>query len=349
MNANKRFDSLQFLRMIAFMAIFLLHTRSYHLITRGYDAAAAVSFFIMLSGFLYGYRYRNNSFDLKHVRKKIKKRILKVLPLHWVTLLLSVSIITGWNIINLKESSRTILLNAFLLQSYIPDSEVYFSFNGVSWYLCLVIFLIICNFPIIYVLKLVRNTRHGILKTWMIFILSVCAAFVYTKIIMKENLSPEFWLYIFPPSRLMEYICGIIIGMNYDHIKISFSTGWEIAVCVLYYAVMLFCPFPDGYSRGAYWIIPNAWMLIVFSSGKGRISKVFSHQACRWLGDISYECFMIHLVVIQFMNHYISPEAMSMRRRYILTLVCLLITLCLAAVWHEGEKRIENKIKSGSE
>ena len=71
---KKYFNAIQFIRLFAFLNVFLLHAKSYRVTGYPENAAWAVSFFFMISGFLNGYKYYNLDISTKDTLKfTIKK------------------------------------------------------------------------------------------------------------------------------------------------------------------------------------------------------------------------------------------------------------------------------------
>ena len=86
----------------------------------------------------------SSSFDYK---KYLVRRCGKFYPLHWLCLLVSVPLV-----VRPSGSIKQIglfVLNAALLQSWVPVRKVYFCFNAVSWYLADTIFFTIL-FPFVF-------------------------------------------------------------------------------------------------------------------------------------------------------------------------------------------------------
>lgn len=48
-----------------------------------------------------------------------------------------------------------------------------------------------------------------------------------------------------------------------------------------------------------HWLLPNCMLIVTFAFGKGLLSKLFRNKWLVYLGDICFECFMIHVVLIR--------------------------------------------------
>lgn len=93
--------------------------------------------FFVISGFLVGY---NNYKKDKVTTKKFVKKIADFWPLHLILLL--VMFIYNYGIYKSISIKKVIIafINLFLIQSWSPYSETYFSYNGVLWFLSSLLF-----------------------------------------------------------------------------------------------------------------------------------------------------------------------------------------------------------------
>ncbi len=125
----KRIDSLQGLRAIAFLAIFISHASIGPL---GGLGAWAVSIFLCLSGFtmMYSYYHRETQpkFSLSFMWSKIKK----LYPLHIVTML--GALLYEMVVLNkeLLQMGIEVILHTFLIQIWSPDPKYYSTLNSIS-------------------------------------------------------------------------------------------------------------------------------------------------------------------------------------------------------------------------
>ena len=136
-NKKTKNKSLQGLRAVAILAIFISHTGIGSL---GALGAWGVSVFFVLSGFLMLYNYLPREtmpkFNFSFVWSKIKR----LYPLHIITMLLA----AFYAIMTTKAVAKTILdigIHSLLVQMWIPNVKYYATLNGPSWYLCASIFL----------------------------------------------------------------------------------------------------------------------------------------------------------------------------------------------------------------
>ena len=335
----------QFLRFLAFMLIFLWHGNTYcsgfswH---TGHMAAEAVCFFVCLSGFLTG-RYHKEiiSVSFKAVLKYAFGKIKRFYPLYLfatVYMLMFTDIPAGIANFRFEELGKPLaqlVAHVFLLQSWFPEG--YFGFSGVGWFLSTMLFLYLLALPVLSFLNQIRS-KKGLL---LILISGLCAAVIYCFAMRFKN--TEFWLYIFPPARMFEYFGAMIFGIlirrtDFSSIKRKkyLCTLLELAaltaVIVSVYAVP---PLFIWSGRTLHWLPPVLFLLAVFDIGGGCFSEIFRGRPFVYLGDISFECFLIHRFVLET-YHEVSPDygGISVLGNCFSLCLCLCITLLLSTQVH---------------
>ena len=329
--------------------IFLQHTTEYHNF-KYYSAGLAVSFFIILSGFLNGYKYWNkySNIKIKDIKDFTLKRISKIYGLHITMLLFSrtfTRIFTMTGIENVIEWIKKLFLNIFLLQSYIDDKFVYFSFNGVSWFLAVIILNAILTIPFLNIIKKILNCKNGKNKLLLVTIVIVIIDIIYSYIVSIMKINEEFWLYIFPIARIPEYFMGLVLGVNYleENDKKITNYNWLeiITVIVLGYMIIMQKKhlIPSWISFGLLWIIPNLLVISVFSKEKGIISKLLGNKLFICLGDISMETYIIHQVLIINMSCIIGNVNQTIMK-YIVLIFLFIITIIISNFIHIRRKNL---------
>lgn len=308
-----RAEQLQFLRFLAFGLIFLWHADYWvpEWFPHGNGAVNAVSFFFIMSGLVAGYSsfQKESSFSVRGIVHFMWRKIKKVYPLYFLTTIFTVCyskipfLIATRDIIALRVETIQLLKNLFLMQSWFPSG--YFSYNGVGWFLSTVFFLYLITVPLLFSASKIKRFHKNIEIFGCILGVSVAATVVYCYLFRKFNL--EFWEYVFPLAHIGEYVAGIslayILRLVMNEISdscwttILFSTA-ELAALVLWITVMYYGG--SGWSgRIVDWFLPNLILIGIFTIGKGSVSKLFRIPILKRLGDISFECFLIHQIVIQ--------------------------------------------------
>lgn len=351
---DKEIYPLYTLRFVFFIFIFVHHCYGYVQIPILKQANFAVSGFIILSGFLNGYIYVKKDFKIKEVFKFTINRIKKFYPLHIIMLLASLVITGVFNYTTPDQFFsfiKKLISNIFLIQSWVNNQQYYFGFNGVTWFLSTYIFLTFLTIPIMMILKQINKNKHGNILLGILSIMLFAVTIVISYFIRKnhfDNAFCEFWVYVFPPSRLLEYIIGIIYGIilsdkkiNFKYDKVVFSI-LEIAMVVLiYFYLKLYSEIPNFYYifnvRFSAWIIPSILLIIVLTFQKGIISKIFSLKPLVYLGKISMHMFIIHQVIIRYIGKY---GGHVIHYRY-LGLYMLVITIIFGYIIDKYEKNLK--------
>ncbi len=174
---TKRIDSLQALRAMAFLGIFLTHAQFI------FDwAGLGVSIFFVMSSFLLEKKHIDISLDcsLKENLKFSIIKIKKLFPLYLITMIPFVvfSIFTmiskGITFSRVIFLLLKILLNITLLQTWFPYDAVNRSLNGVAWFLSAMLFLY-------FIYPLLRKITQN-MKLWLFFI--VCCSVLFLQILI---------------------------------------------------------------------------------------------------------------------------------------------------------------------
>ena len=100
----------------------------------------------------------------------------------------------------------------------------------------------------------------------------------------------------------------------------------------------MYLPMEKWEYRIVHWIIPNIVLIAIFMHGKGIISNLLKKSAFVYLGDISFECFLIHQIVIYFYKLSIGVYATQIVGRLFSIFFCLILTIMIANLVHSKTK-----------
>ena len=263
-----------------------------------------VAYFFVLSGFLTGLKAANNEkyeIDTTSATGKAINFYLYHIP--FLILILPKQI---WMFKeNLVEGLTSFSMNALLLHSWVPiSSHYYFGFNGPSWFLSTLLMLVIVT-P--FILKFVRKTYKKNANSAKVIILCCFLMQIFLACVAEEETS-RYWLYVFPPIRMLDYLSGICLGFIFHNrtlLKVSetkYSIYEIIAVCI-YIVYLVEIPYiPKNFTWSAI-LMPGALFTIyVLARGIGIISKILSYKAVIYIGNNSFYYMMCHQVVFSWMN-----------------------------------------------
>ncbi len=284
--------TLQSLRFVFVMMIVMSHFayRGYPAFDAGGDCG--VAFFFVLSGFAltlgYGHRINDGTFSYLTF---MRRRLLKLYPLHLLCLVLFLVLFHTRETIDVR-----LVFNALLLQSWIPDSNYYFSYNGVSWFLSCLLFLY-AVFPLAY-----RLANRVTLAVVMALCLAVYLLVPYDQI--------NAVLYVNPLVRFVDFFLGIMLCKTFlksqdTTRQVSFYQWAEVGLTLLLVLLLVAYPYCDEKLRNAplYWlaILP---MLLVFTHQAGPVSQLLQSRPLLWLGSLSMPVFLIHPIVFRSLFHF---------------------------------------------
>lgn len=323
----KAIQEISSLRFIFIIAIFLHHTLAY---TGG--GYLGVEFFFILGGFVMtlGYKDRvsGSAFSYKSF---IFRRIAKYYPLHWLCLaaILILFLFTGEFG---KDKLGPLMLNAALLQSWIPVKKVYFSFNAPSWYLSSMLFLV-AVFPVL--LKGLTAILKS--KAWtIVFLAALFSAYLALFATLKDEYR-HFGLYINPLVRLVDYILGILSAFLFlslrDGQKVPASAAVPLRILMygsLGVLILLSIVLPTRYLMCSLIFAPLVCALLILVSLEpvgGR--SVFSWKPLVFLGGFSFEIYMIHGVCLRYFD-YLKNNFTEINEKLLYVPVYLALTLLLA-------------------
>lgn len=330
--------SLSSLRFVFSVLVFLVHIDQF-------SVAIGHAFFIVLSGFILSYVYEERILEKKiKFREFFKKRILRIYPLHLLTLIISVPLTLSELNLHTFSWLGKFVLNLFFLQTFIPNNFYYFSFNGVAWNASdLMIFYSLFIFLVFLTSKLSIKLFTFLMVIIVLFI------------VLCMNIVPEkyyhYVFYISPCFRLLDFIFGMYLYQLSK--KIKFRDNYKQA-SVLEILALIFLAVSFAYANynsellkpyvySIYLWIPLSFVIVVFYYQKGIVSKrILSSKLMLSLGAVSYSFYMIHQLVIRYSSK-IKDVFPSIIYFYIF---CFLVSLLLAYIsYNYYEKMFYKKSK----
>ena len=345
--------SLQTVRALAFLGIFTSHCEATKLGMWG------VSVFFILSGFVMFYAYSDRQLDtsFRFGISFSKNKLKKLYPLHIfmsiaaLVLVLKTSF-SDFSIEHLVLYIIEILLNITLLQSWVPSPTIYFSLNRVAWYLsaCLFIYAMFPN-----ILKQIKrlDCKKSLLLAGTIYALQIITGtlsqFIHIPIVYFDNF-PRWFTYIFPLFRLGDFAIGCYIGNVYLNKKFDLNkTVATVLECAVLAAILLseyiFVNQAGIMSREWYrytilFTPTSVCLILLFAINKGMISKLLTCKVFVYLGNISAYTFLIHQVVIRYIDTICKKIMGNTINVYLKTIIVLPLTILCAEVYMRFEKSV---------
>ena len=315
--ATKKLNSIQILRGIACLMVFYSHI-SFFLPECFGLGHAAVSIFIILSGFLIGFNGNLPRNGIEYAYNKMKK----LWPLHCVMFIVSIPLLFLETalIVNLKTIVKLFVkgvINLCLLQSWIGKSSIYFGYNGVAWFLSTMMFLYLAA-PYLYRFFKTKKCLISLCIMYLIMIVLGC-------LIGKYNY--EYTTYIFPIIRLFDFTCGIISGIWFRNKSERNLNQLVIAICTFVMALILEKYLPQ-FMRLSIWYVPFSIFLIYSVAGANDIIQMRGGgvRLVSCIGNMSMEIFLLHQVIIRY-GILLQKNFLINKCIVLIGIVCLTIIL----------------------
>ncbi|MFD7256160.1 acyltransferase family protein [Streptomyces sp. NPDC059874] len=330
---GSRLPSLTGLRFVAAFLVFCFHvsisgllapSSTQHAFARMAGAGAVgVSFFFVLSGFVLTWSARQGD----TVRAFWRRRAAKIYPNYVLAFVIS--------LIGLYATGHAVgflvgAANLGLVQAWWPDPRFYFGANSVSWSLACEAFFY-ALFPVL--LPVLRRIRPE--RLWASATACVAAVFAVPVMAMLLPAERHYWfVYIFPPVRLLEFVLGILMALVVKNGRRPRIPVWSAAVLVVVaYAVTPYFP-PDA-ETSAVTAIPFALLItaVAVADIEGKPS-VWRSRSAVWLGEVSFAFYLIHQSVIVDLMRGLDAEGSAPAKAWTLTVGALVLSVALAGLMH---------------
>lgn len=229
----------------------------------------------------------------------------------------------------------SLILDLLLMQSWVSDSAVWRSYNGLSWFLSTLLFCYLMLPVAHYLFDKVcegKQKKYLLLIMMQAFTISLILCFV-----IQNNV--EYWLYAFPPVRLLDFYSGYVLAKIYikrDLIRIEKDgvkkyTIFEILLFVNMFILMFVYPFVNvGLRRQALYFPFSLCVVYLFAIGKGRMSKILSMKWVVKIGNNSFYYYISHQVIFKWVFKIYERTPFIANRffliDFLLVILCLIIT-----------------------
>lgn len=192
--------------------------------------------------------------------------------------------------------------NVFLVQSWWPDAIAATSFNSVAWFLSTSFFLF-CVTPALEYINEKLNSQIVI----QIIVVFLCFS-IAVALSLKIKVNCTVWLYIFPPTRLLDYVAGFFFGEIFKENRkrvcsVRLATVLELICAIVYFWLLsINITLPENMRFMAIYM-PSALMTVyIIAKGNGIISKWLSTSCMVYLGDRTLYYMLCHQVVLRYMT-----------------------------------------------
>ncbi len=228
-----------------------------------------------------------------------------------------------------NEGKKGVLLNLLLLHAWSSEVRVYFSLNGLTWYLSVILF---CYFlaPVFVNVHDKVNRHHKLFVELVLFLAVFLSRTLFEVININMNLGLV--VHTFPPIRALDFFMGVevcyLYGILKRKIKASSLTFSFIEICAGIIVVFLCVKYDEIWPR---WLFTLIMCLVVFffAFNKGIVSRIISTKLCSLFNRIQFEFYMIHQIVIVFIGKQYLEGYMDF---YLIMLIVFAISILLSIV-----------------
>lgn len=322
LSGKNKIESLQVLRAIAFVSIFLSHCE----IGTG---SIGVSIFFVLSGFLLVYKYYDHSpnCSIKSCLSFSYSHIKKIYPLHILMSLVALPfLIISARAVTMGSGTvvyifKRLFVNILLIQSWFPRVNIRYSLNNLSWYLSVSAFLYFV-FPVfLHILKKKNTIKRCVLWIIVLFLIQIFLGTLISRSLYdgtKETFEIVKGLtYSFPLYRTFDFFIGgflggiyLILMKNRYVIKQDLCNAFEIATVsffVLDYLTMLVLLNVLKYQL-PWWAISvvhvpmSVFLVMSFALNRGIITRRINTEWLISLGNLSPYLYLVHELIAKYIG-----------------------------------------------
>ena len=353
---KRKIDSLQTLRFLACLSIFV-----HHCYLAQYIEYSGVSVFFVMSGFLMYCNYIDREpmslSPLACTRFSIKK-ISRLYPLHVLTMLpiLALDIYVGHDAAHLVTET---VANLLLVQTWLTDYAQ--SLNGVAWYLSVSLFLYFA-FP--YILHLVKRLKSRRSAFIAIAVLILCQAlFAFTGAPMSihflgrvDETFTDWYGYNLPITRCFEFAIGCVLGRIFltrrdgecegraASLALELSGVALIAAAILLHRRFDYVPYVRTLIKSVFFMPASCVLVYLFAVGKGLIPRLLTNRVTIFLGNVSAAFFLIHQDLIRATYMLLDRAGLSLDQcKPIFFFGCGAISIGLSYLYDCIDRRIRDK------
>lgn len=343
-----RIEQLTFTRFLAAISIVIFHYgKEINLFYNEYSsfifkqANVGVSYFFVLSGFVmiiaYGNRDKINFFEY------IKNRLARIYPVYLLAILLIIGINLFQNINKLD-----LLLNIFMLQSWIPEKALTLNFPG--WSLSVELFFYV-SFPIL-LNHFYSKQSLKYLTIWIVLF------WIFSQIIFHLMLNGTLELSIYstkdipyyPLMHFNEFLIGNLAGLYFIKKLKNKQNNFQIPILLTILILIILLKFPFGlnYHNGLLSII-FVPMIILISLSNDTFTKLISKNIFVFLGEISFGIYILQFPVWSIFSDYRMQKYFGLNKEidfttsFFIRLIILILLASLSYLFFE--KPIRNRIK----
>jgi peptidoglycan/LPS O-acetylase OafA/YrhL len=308
-------------RAIAALLVFFAHIDKYDVLT-GVPVGVAYSvlaYFFVLSGFVLTW-----STDPRTPKRTYyRRRIARIWPNHLTMLFIALIVPVTVH----PPTVKAFIAHLFLVQAWIPDGDVLFGMNGLSWSLSVEVAFYAVLPLLVPVLRRLSPRRR-----WLVAggVFAADSVVVLVAAHLGGNIATGG--YALPPLRAGEFMLGCVAALEV-------ARGWRLArrraviivgTCVAI-AVLLPHPIPTLNV-----VLTPMWLALILGWVQADLAGRKSPLTWRWMvygGDLAFAFYLVHELTILNLQHWLDLSGVG------LTAIAFAVSLAGAMALHHGVER----------
>ncbi|MDE6268528.1 MAG: acyltransferase [Muribaculaceae bacterium] len=297
-NQNERIVSLQALRAIGAILIFLHHSGLRGSVVEAFGDCG-VNWFFVLSGFVlaagFGFPYMKPGTESwrdfgRMEARFVTGRFRRVAPMYYVAMLLMVMIF------KFHPSLRATVWQGVMLQSWVTDENVYFGLNGPAWFISDIMLCYAMFLPLLILRAKMPKIFRGVLFAWLV-------GYIVTLWAVPAG-SELYWIYVFPPMQVPSFVLGMLLwsvanrlrGMAFSSRMSNLILAGSVGIVVA--ALLGYRMIPMCLRLSAYWWVPTSLLIVALTITDS--TRCVATSLLHWkpivvLGNASYIFFILHV------------------------------------------------------
>ena len=256
----------------------------------------SVAVFGMLSGLVLSIAFaqRAKAGELPGFGSFMRKRMVRIYPLYLLGLVWSLALM------KFQAPAATVVANLLMVQSWIPDPDVYFAINAPAWF--------VSGLMVRYLLFLpATRAMHHRPRLFYGGVGLLAAIYFSCALLLPERLLDPL-VYIFPPMQLLIFALGMLGYQWLASGRLLPRSGrtqqWLAAGVMGLIVAMMFADHlvTVRLTLSSYWWAPTLLLLLLLTltdTSRGLLTRLLHSRSLLALGAISYPLYILHKPFIQ--------------------------------------------------
>lgn len=318
----------QGLRCLAIVIIMLSHMYGYF----NKWGAAGVSIFLGISGYYLCRTAIDGNYNW-NICSAIYK-LVKIYPLYLLVTLITATYFNASIVYGVSKARNNVILltNLLMIQTLFRDNAFRGAFSQVGWYIPIVFFSILLGPLYMWIWKKLNRVKAYL----------VIAAILLIELLMPVAFAEwdglRWLVYSNPLWRQLDILAGgcvFLIAKERRNKKTSLALK-QVALVALAGGLTASLFLKGAWVSTVLWLVPTWLILLEIDCINGWLGKLVSIKPFVYIGDISFEIFLTHYMIMHLYSEYLWPCTTN-----ILTIgLYVVIVLAISSIIHICDEKI---------